>query len=546
MHNPGHVRDRVGRLIIILGLILGTCWAGLTSAQSSDTTTASGTVSGVVFDDANGNRQRDPGEKGVKGVAVSNQRDVVVTDKQGRYTLPVGDETVIFVTQPAGYQVPLDENNLPRFYYIHQPGGSPGLKYPGVQATGPLPRSVDFPLFRSKKSSTAQALVLGDTQPYTHEELDYLRDDIAAELAGTGADFAIILGDVVGDNLSLYDRYKSIMAQIGIPIYNVPGNHDQNYDTPDDHYALETFKQHFGPTYYSFDYGQTHFIVLDDVEFLGLNENDRPRYRGRIGEKQLAWLANDLQLVPDNSLVVLTMHIPLAWDAESGDALLVTDADALYDILETRPHILALAGHMHTSDHRYLSDDDGWNGEQPLHQIVCGAACGAWWTGPMDDRGIPISYQTDGAPNGYYVFDFHGNTYWARFKAAGQDPEEQMRIMLPAGILSAEALDTVQILVNVYDGGPRSRVEYRLDHQPFSPMERIVQIDPFFDQLTDRYVELFKGWVYPTPSTHLWTVPMPDDLSIGVHTITVRSTDRYGQIWEEHRVFEIQERVTAQ
>jgi 3',5'-cyclic AMP phosphodiesterase CpdA len=529
--------------MLILSVVLWASLPGQVFAEDPGSPVGDGTISGVVYHDANRNLELDPGERGVKGVLVSNQHEVVVTDKKGRYTLPVSDETVIFITMPSKYSVPLDANNLPQFYYIHQPGGSPALEYPGVPDTGPLPQSVDFPLFPRKTTSPVRAVVLGDTQPYTDEDLDYLRDDIAAELAGTGADFAMILGDVVGDSLPLYNRYKSIMAQIGIPVYNVPGNHDQNYDAPDDHYALETFKRHFGPSYYSFDYGNTHFVVLDDVEYLGRNAEGRPRYRGRIGERQLNWLANDLQLVRDDKLVVLTMHIPIYRGSEANKGNLVVGADDLFDILEQKPHVLALAGHWHTIDHSYLTEENGWEGEQPLHQIVCGAACGAWWSGPEDEHGIPLSYQSDGAPNGYYIFNFHRNQYQARFKAAGADPDQQMRIMLPSAFLTTGILDTVQIMVNIYDGGIRSVVEYRLNDQPFRPMERVVRDDPFFDQLADQYEGMFKDWVSPTPSTHIWAVPMPTDLLPGAHTITVRTTDRYGQTWEDHRVFEVQERI---
>jgi hypothetical protein len=530
----------INGLIIFLSVVLLGGLPEPILAENLGSRAINGNISGVVFHDANSNLERDRGERGVEGILVSNQREVVVTDKKGRYTLPMDEETVIFITKPSGYHVPMDANNLPQFYYIHQPGGSPDLEYPGVQATGSLPKSVDFPLFPVKTDSQVRVLVFGDTQPYTNEELDYLRDDIVAELVGTEAAFGIILGDVVGNDLTLYDRYIRLMSQIGVPIYNVPGNHDMNYDSPDDHYALETFKRYFGPSYYSFDYGQTHFVVLDDVEYLGRDDEGHTRYRGRVGEKQLNWLANDLQLVPDDRLVVLTMHIPLDQGPEASAGIRMTDADALYDILEKRSHVLALAGHMHTIEHRYLAKNEGWESAKPLHQIVCGAACGSWWSGPKDEHGIPLSYQTDGAPNGYYLFDFNGREYEARYKAAGQDPSEQMRIMLPSRVITTEALDTLQVVVNIYDGGPRSVVEYQIDDQPFGSMEWVVRKDPLFTHLVNQYPDLFRNWVSPRLSQHIWTTSLPDNLSPGVHTITVQTTDRYGNTYDGHLVFEVQ------
>jgi hypothetical protein len=90
------------------------------------------TAKGIVFEDTNHNGIFDKGEKGIPNVVVSNQYDAVQTDEKGRFRLPIGRETIIFVTKPTGYDVPLDDNNFPRFYYIHQPKGSPaGLKYKG-------------------------------------------------------------------------------------------------------------------------------------------------------------------------------------------------------------------------------------------------------------------------------------------------------------------------------------------------------------------------------------------------------------------------------
>ena len=66
-------------------------------------------LTGRVFDDANENSRIDGGEAGVPGVSVSNGVDVVQTDEEGRYELPVRGDFTAFVTQPAGWQVPVDE-----------------------------------------------------------------------------------------------------------------------------------------------------------------------------------------------------------------------------------------------------------------------------------------------------------------------------------------------------------------------------------------------------------------------------------------------------
>jgi hypothetical protein len=59
--------------------------------------------------------------------------------------------------------------------------------------------------------------------------------------------------------------YKQAILQTGIPWYNVMGNHDMNYDATEDRLSDESFEAHFGPNNYAFNYGKTHFIVLDDI-----------------------------------------------------------------------------------------------------------------------------------------------------------------------------------------------------------------------------------------------------------------------------------------
>lgn len=59
---------------------------------------------GVVYIDANANGKRDASERGMPGVIVSNQRDVVVTDSLGRFEIPGGSTGIVFVSVPDGFR----------------------------------------------------------------------------------------------------------------------------------------------------------------------------------------------------------------------------------------------------------------------------------------------------------------------------------------------------------------------------------------------------------------------------------------------------------
>ncbi|MEE8306257.1 MAG: metallophosphoesterase N-terminal domain-containing protein, partial [Gammaproteobacteria bacterium] len=114
----------------------------LTSFDAS----AADVARGHVFHDKNGNGIFDRNESGVRGVAVSNGREVVATDARGQYALPVSNDTILFVIKPRGWTTALDVDGISRGYYVHKPAGSPKTEYSGVAATGPLPTSLDFPL----------------------------------------------------------------------------------------------------------------------------------------------------------------------------------------------------------------------------------------------------------------------------------------------------------------------------------------------------------------------------------------------------------------
>jgi len=124
---------RVGLTIVLLA----------SSAIAAEAETARGTV----FEDRDADGARDTGEPGIPRVRVSDGRQVVVTDEDGRYSLEIGDEAIVFITKPSGYATPVNAQMLPRFYYVHQPHGSPdGLRYAGIAPTGPLPDRIDFPM----------------------------------------------------------------------------------------------------------------------------------------------------------------------------------------------------------------------------------------------------------------------------------------------------------------------------------------------------------------------------------------------------------------
>ncbi|QGY02659.1 Cna protein B-type domain containing protein [Methylobacterium mesophilicum SR1.6/6] len=519
--------------------VAGLAGLGLVSARG--VAQEAGQATGIVFAAEAGSTARTP----LPGVLISNGREVARTDDQGRYRLPLQGDGAIFVIKPPGYALPRDAENVPRHSYIHQPGGTPaelGLRYGGVAPTGKLPASLDFTLTRIDEPADYDVLLFTDPQPESRSELDHVRDTAVARAMAIPAAFGLTTGDVLFDDLSLYGRSNRIVGQIGLPWYSLPGNHDLNMQAPDARYSRETWKRVFGSPTYAFRQGRAWFVLLDNVEWLGppvpLGANT---YRGRIGERGLAFLGNLLAEIPRDDLIVLAMHIPLFTDTTPDDPHgTTTDRTALLDLLAGRK-VLSLAGHTHTTEHHYPVEGH--------HHHVLTAVSGSWWSGPDTRTGIPSADSRDGTPNGFHVLSIRGADYTTRYVPAQGQADGTMRILFESearagavevirhtrpmqGLrppIAQDALADTTLVVNVFDGGPRTQLSARIGDRAPQPLARTRRLDPFVTELFQRYPETKKSWVQAIPSTHIWTARLPDDLAPGVHRVTVEGTDEYGR-----------------
>ena len=492
-------------------------------------------ASGVVYHDANANQKYDGGEKLLVGIRVSNGTDIVKTDKEGKYSIDVDEDTIVFVIKPQNWRTPISENQLPRFYYIHKPAGSPESKYAGVAPTGPLPNSVDFPLYPQEEPTEFKAIMFGDPQPRNQEEVDFNTHDVVEELVGTDASFGVTLGDIVFDDLNMFESQAKAIALLGIPWYNVIGNHDINYDAKNDEMSDETFERNFGPAYYSFDYGKVHFIVLDDIEWVVTTPGQRGRYRGGLGKKQIAFVKNDLALIPKDQLVVLMMHIPLSN---------IGDRQELYRLIEKRPACISISGHTHHHEHKLIGKEDGWMGPERHHHIVNVTVCGSWWSGQKDERGIPHTTMADGGPNGYSILSFNGAEYQLDYKAAGRSADYQMQLHLPDQIATDQVKDT-KLYANVFNGSARSKVSCRVARSDWFAMEHVSEKDPTYVDVVERESLLkdksSRKLPNPKASTHLWKASLPESLAVGVHLVEVKTVDMFGRTFSGRRVVRIVE-----
>jgi len=544
-----------GYSAVVLGFLFLIGFWSLGSAAATELPTARGTV----FEDLNGNGRLDPGEPGIAGVLVSNGEDVVKTDAEGRYALPIDDDTIVFVIQPPGWQVPVNPSNLPQHYVIHKPAGSPPLKYAGVPPTGPLPEAIDFPLHRCGGSDGFSILVFGDTQSRNLRELDYLARDIVRELADCrDAAFGLALGDITFDDLDLFEPTARLLSLIGVPWHNIIGNHDMNVDAADDAFADETYQRVYGPSTYAFSRERVHFLVLNNIILHPAAGDEPARYSAGLRPRQKSFIRNFLSHVPSEDLVVMAMHINFRNDGDAYESGFQKD---LMELLAGHPRSLSLSAHSHMQQHLFFGPGTpGWAHDRPHHHFNAGTTCGSWWRGLQGETGIPHAMMWDGTPNGYLWIHFDGPDYIIDFKAAGRSPNHQMNIHSPAEI-SRGSEEPALLSVNFFKGSERCTVEFSNKKDPeWHRMDKVEAHDPYYLDLVKRWERLDligfeKTWkdhpdlqgVEPpgrrvpgaAASRHLWQAEIPADWPAGFHAVEVRATDMHGRIYTDIHIVHI-------
>jgi len=439
--------------------------------------------------------------KGVAGVTVTDGIQCVRTDSEGYYTLTVRENSrFVYLSTPAGF-LPDRQGSLPCFYQDIDRQKKTGY---------------DFPLTANPYNDTCHiCLVHADPQLYKKENW-VAYEQILADCKETinsyaGQDvFGVDCGDLVSDRPDLYPDYIASMDRLDIPFYRVIGNHDltlygRSHDT-----SYRRYEDFFGPAYYSFNRGKVHYVVLNDVFYMGRDYF----YMGYLEEKMLAWLEADLSFVEEGSLVFVALHIPtrleeekLPFEYSSGQvAGRVTNAEALYNMLAPyRAHIVS--GHTHYNRNLVYSDR--------LYEHITAAVCGTWWQGDVC---------LDGTPQGYGVYEVCGDEISWYYKSAGYPREYQLKAYLPG----SSATWPEELIANVWNWDKDWTVKWTEDGKVMGVMERFDACDPRAEALCADKEKLEFPWISAFPNEHMFRATLYHKDAV----VTVRATDRFGNVYE--------------
>lgn len=532
----------LGALPLVAGAQEGA-QAGVGAAEQS--------ARGRVFLDSNGSG-RALGQTGIPGVLVSNGKDIAVTDQEGRYSLPLGDEGIVHVIKPRGYRVALNAVNLPQFYYLHRPQGSPAEAsafFKGIAPTGALPGSIDFPLYPQTEPEEFSILVTSDPQPVDLEHLQWYAQTALPEFRRHAVRFGISCGDLVWGLLDLYEPYNAVNAQCGFPWHNLKGNHDLNTTALSDEHAAETFNSVFGPSTYAFQYARVHFIVLDNVYwegFAGWREDgwpQRSQYRGRIRSEDLQYIENYLRHVHTGDRIVVCAHIPLFNPRDPGGANDTPEMRRLLELLSPFRYTQSFSGHVHINRNDYLGAEHGYRapGGARHHHCNLTATSGSFYGGPKSESGVPFAPGRDGSPKGYALVHFAGAEHY-RIDLLPLDfgGHPHYACDLPNRI-TLEELPHTSAQINVFSGSEHTRVAVKLGEGAWQELSPSPGLDRRYQRLRARSLEEVEAgggpMLPPLPTPHLWHYALPTDLTPGWYELHIRIVTDFGDRIERQHPF---------
>lgn len=481
------------------------------------------------------------GGKGLKDVVVSDGYAFALTDAEGVYQLE-SDKRLgyVFVSLPSGYEATC-VGSQPKIHYT-------------LKADAKVPERVDFTLVESGDQSDHVLLAIGDlhlanrgsnSNNDMNQYLQFVSDINAYIAANSGRKvYALTLGDITWDiyweskGFGLDKAIEYLNKINSIPVFNTIGNHDHAClsGVVGDIDCARYWREIVAPTYYSFNIGDVHYVVLDDI--VADNPGDGSRaHSNNLTDDIINWLKKDLSYIPKSKSVVLAMHAPLY-------SLPADDQAAVALAISGYTNAQVISGHSHKVNNSVAATHFEHNS---------GAACATWWWTGKYYPGVNIGQ--DGAPGGYQVFEVSGTDFKWAFKPTGGDTDFQFRTYdrnqisitadkymdSSAGSTYKEAFNELasswsskstenEVYINVWNYDPQWKIEVTENGNKLN-VTKVSLCDPL--HLITYSAPAMKGTASPTFKTnatgHIWKVKA----SSATSTLEVKVTDRFGNVYTE-------------
>lgn len=364
-------------------------------------------------------------EGGLKGVVVSDGVEVTTTDDDGIFQLKSAKKrNYVFISVPENYEVP-SSGVLPQFFQT-------------LKASASSVERIDFTLHKVDGQDTYKVFMLGDMHlaARTNDlsqfsafttDLNNYRNAHSSEKM-----YAITLGDMTWDlywysNKFGFPEYlNTINSQVkNLQIFHTIGNHDYDYQATSDFTAESKYMSYIAPTYYSFNIGKVHYVVMDDIDCSEYDGTTSRDYKKLTSAEQLSWLEKDLSYIDKSTPLVVMMHAPVYRPSETSEFKIdhdITSTEQLFNILDGyKVHFVTGHTHMNFNVTPQAPVTDGHD----FYEHNTAAVCASWWWSGNLTPGVHIS--PDGTPGGFAIWDVSGKEIQYVYKATGWPEDYQFR-----------------------------------------------------------------------------------------------------------------------
>lgn len=362
---------------------------------------------------------------GVSGVVVSDGVQVTKTNDDGLYQLKSAKKWgYVFISIPSGYEV-ASQGILPQFYSY-------------LNASASQVEQKDFVLTKVASQDKYKMFFFGDmhlaNRTSDKAQFRVFTSDLTEYMASHSAEkmYGMTLGDmtwdIYWDKLCFPEYLEEINRDIkGLQIFHTMGNHDNDYKikAPNaDFLAASEYVKNLGPTYYSFNIGKIHYVVLDDIDCRNYDGTTARNYRKDVTSEQLEWLEKDLGYVDKSTPLIITTHAQV-FSPSSVDNFKVAlggNTPKLFQLLAGyKVHFVT--GHTHVIYNVNPKESCSW--ADLLYEHNAGSVCGSWWWSGNLTAGVYVG--TDGSPAGYSIWDIDGTDIKWKYKATAWNEEYQFR-----------------------------------------------------------------------------------------------------------------------
>ncbi len=487
----------------------------------------------------------------IPGVVVSAGVVCVKTDSAGRYAMHRHtDARWIFYTVPSAYEVPVNDDSLDRTARFYQPiskndsiynftltplANGPEQEYRMIVIGDPQATNAQSPYYTGPDDNPVEQSDLWRFTNQTMRDIALTIDELPDDMPVYG----LSMGDDVqyygGYNDSLELQMRRAMGTTRMRLFSVIGNHDQD--------GKQVYRQKWesvwGPTDYSFDRGNEHYVCLNNCYFY---HGARYYSPGELTDLQMAWLTQDLELADTAKRVVLCYHIPLTFGnnpIDGAQPLGVEGEDGHYSSARLSEIMRLLSrfkggyelfcGHTHFAINHEI-DFEG----QHIMEHCHAAACGTIW-----QSNINIC----GTPNGYYVYSFRDSTMTTYYKGTDWRADQQMTLFRADSTFNGESYvadwelpEGKNLLVaNVFNADSRWQV-VAVENGREYPMTRLQGKgqDAFSVGYHHKYATSTNYWFVSKQNSYLimnhlyYYEPQSPDA-----VVEVRATDPWGRVYTE-------------